>query len=89
MNRLDCRKSNLRDCTHSENLMNRDKNVNNTSGHKGISWDKSRNKWMAGIKVNYKRISLGRFDDIQDAIKAYQLGVKNYHGEYTFERGNI
>ena len=76
---------NLRNVTQHENTRNACKPINNTSGVMGVSWDKSRNKWVAGIKVNYKRIALGRFDDINDAIYVrkqaeIQYGFHANHG---------
>lgn len=43
----------------------------NTSGAKGVSWDKSRGKWMATITRNYKFKNLGRFDTKAEAKAAY------------------
>lgn len=43
---------------------------NNTSGHKGVFWNKSKGKWIAQIFFQGKRIYLGIFSDIQDAIQA-------------------
>src|SRR3990167_9988406 len=45
-NRLDNRKSNLRVASYSVNRLNSKMHTNNTSGVKGISWDKSKNKWL-------------------------------------------
>lgn len=70
-NKLDNRKCNLRICTKSQNGMNRPKQVNNTSGYKGVTWDKTNNKWTAQIMVNQKSIKIGRFSNIIDAAKAY------------------
>jgi len=47
-----------------------DKPKNNTSGHKGVSWCKSKGMWEAYISVHNKRIHLGRYHDIEDAVKA-------------------
>ena len=74
---LDCRKSNLRFVTHSQNMLNRTmKNSNNTSGVRGIHFDKARNKWRASIKINYKSFMIGRYPTIYQAIHAY--GYANY-----------
>ena len=43
---------------------------NNTSGCSGVSWDKHANKWVASIVNNGKRIKIGRFFELEDAIKA-------------------
>jgi hypothetical protein len=69
-NKLDNRRKNLRSVTLLQNSRNRDKNKNNTSGYKGVTWVKGRNRWLAHIKVNFKLVNLGRFININDAIKA-------------------
>ncbi len=53
-NKLDCRQSNLRPCTASQNGMNRRSQVNNTSGYKGVSWHKNNQRWVAHIQINKK-----------------------------------
>lgn len=40
----------------------------NTSGHIGVNYYKSRNKWVAYITVNKKTKCLGYFDNKDDAI---------------------
>jgi len=77
-NTLDNRRQNLRICTNSANLRNSHLNFNNKSGHNGIYFDKSRNKWLAQIKVNYKQIFLGRFKDKNRAILARKKAEKKY-----------
>lgn len=51
---------------------------NNTSGHKGIWWDKSRSMWSAYIQVHGKKIHLGRHYKKEDAIKAREAAEKEY-----------
>lgn len=77
-NKLDNRKKNLRTVTSRENLMNTGLFAHNTSGYKGVSWDKSRNKFVAQIKVNQKHIHLGRYINIQGAILARKWGERLY-----------
>ena len=77
-NTLDNRKCNLRICNNADNIRNGKIRTNNKSGYNGICFDKSRNKWLAGIKVNYKRIFLGRYVNIEDAIKARKEAEKKY-----------
>src|SRR3990167_3498600 len=69
-NKLDNRKSNLRTVTKSQNGFNTNLSRNNKSGYKGIYWEKFTNKWRAEIKINYKKIGLGRFLNLKDAILA-------------------
>lgn len=42
-----------------------------TSKHKGICWDKTRNKWVARIWNRNKCVNLGRFETEDDALEAY------------------
>lgn len=44
--------------------------VNNKSGVAGVSYDSTRKRWRSYIKVNNTTISLGYYNDIDDAIKA-------------------
>lgn len=67
-NRLDNRKSNLRSVTRSVNILNSKKRVDNTSGHKGVYWEKTKNRWLASICIDNKQIRLGRFKNKEDAI---------------------
>lgn len=40
---------NLRECNQSGNISNVGKRTNNTSGYKGVRWNKLRGKWYVGI----------------------------------------
>lgn len=68
--RLDNRRSNLRNVTGSTNTMNQGLSPRNTSGFRGVTWDKSRQKWQAKTKHLGKWIYLGRFDTAEDAAAA-------------------
>lgn len=85
-NGLDNRKSNLRVCTHAENLQNQQqqKPRQGTSKFKGVNWHNARNKWRAYIKSNDKFIHLGVFDNEIDAAKAYDKKAKELFGEYAY-----
>ena len=43
---------------------------NNTSGVRGVFWNKRRHKWQAQIKFQRKNRFLGYFDDLADAAEA-------------------
>ena len=78
-------KDNLRVCEHFENIVACKTYSNNTSGRKGVYWDKARSKWMVVITVNKKTHHIGRFDDFDDAVRAREESEKKYHGEFHFE----
>ena len=88
-NPLDNRRVNLRICTHAENSRNTKLARNNTSGHIGVSWDKSRKKWSARIKLNYKDIYIGRYETIKDAIEARLNAENKYFGDFAPSRSRI
>lgn len=50
----------------------RELSLKNTSGIKGISWDKTRDKWKVSKKVNGKTINIGRFKNKEDALMALE-----------------
>lgn len=83
--RCDNRKSNLRICTTQENGMNSALSTNNTSGVTGVTWHKRDMVWQARIKVNYKYIHLGYFDNFEDAVKARKDAEEKYFGEYSYD----
>jgi len=83
-NPLNCRRSNLRAATNSQNLANRGKNRNNTSGRKGVTWDKSRHKWMAQIMVQGRVFYLGRHSKRDAAYAAYLAASYEHFGEYAY-----
>jgi predicted transcriptional regulator len=51
----------------------------NKEGVKGYTFDKSRNKYQAQIKVGGKQIQLGRFNTPEEAELAYKQGKLKYH----------
>jgi hypothetical protein len=59
-------------------LISKDRsNSNNTSGYKGVVFDKQRKKWRAQLVFQKKCHNLGRYDHIEDAIKARFEAEKN------------
>lgn len=66
---------------------NRAINSNNTSGYRGVSYRKDRNKYRAYIKFQGKDIFLGNYDDIEDAIKARKCAEEKYFGKILKRRG--
>lgn len=50
----------------------------NTSGCRGVCWDKRSQKWVARISLQGKSHYLGSFCEKEDAIKARQKGEEMY-----------
>ena len=77
--RADNRICNLRLAIRSENMQNKSKYQNNKSGYVGVHWNKTAKKWRAYISINRKRIHLGGFADMDEAIEARKSGEIKYH----------
>ena len=78
----DNRLCNLREANKSQNGMNTDKRVTNTSGFKGVSFHKASGKWVAQAKLNYKHYYLGLYTTPEEASEVYQKFCSKYHGEF-------
>lgn len=82
-NGLDNRRANLRPATPSQNMHNQQLRTNNTSGAKGVYWHKVAKKWAARISVNYERVYLGLFDNVEDAVDAYVKAARKHFGNFA------
>lgn len=80
-------KENLRLCTHAENHGNRRVQVNNTTGYKGVTFNKKYNKWKSRIHYRGKRYELGEFRSAEEAALAYNSKAIELFG--NFARLNI
>lgn len=82
-NGLDNRRCNIRFCTKAQNARNQQLSNRNTSGCKGVYFDKNSNKWRARIMVDKKFISLGYYSSIENASFAYEKASIEHHGEFS------
>lgn len=83
-NGLDNRLLNIRICSQRENSMNCRKHMEAShSKYKGVTYRKSRRKFQAQIKVNYKYIYLGCFTNEIDAALAYNKAALKHFGLYA------
>lgn len=83
---LDNQKNNLRLCSNQQNNCNKSKYKTNTSGYKGVTFDKNskrQKRWMAQITFSGKRLALGYFKDRLDAAKAYDEKAKELFGQFA------
>jgi hypothetical protein len=85
-NPLDNRKGNLRICTPQENGMNNSLSKTNTTGIIGICYIKQRDTWQANITVKSKVISLGEYNNKEDAIKERLKAEVYYMKEFAPQR---
>lgn len=77
-NRSDNRIANLRDVTNQQNLQNAGDYSTNTSGRKGVYWDKRDSRWRACITDNGRYLSLGYFGTQVEAVAARVAAEKLY-----------
>lgn len=79
---FNCRRSNLRGATNSQNNANKGPQKNNSSGFKGVT--RNGKKWEAKLYVNRTRRPVGRFDDPVEAAKAYDRAAVEAFGEFAW-----
>lgn len=75
----DNRIANLRLATNSENQQNQRKPRNNSSGVIGVSWHKKQGKWQAYITSNGRKIHLGYYVTIEEALAVRAAAKAKYH----------
>lgn len=78
-NRADNRPENLREVTSAENKANTGLSNRNTSGRKGVSWNKTLSKWQATAVIDGRSRYLGLYSDIDQASLAYQAATEHKH----------
>jgi hypothetical protein len=83
-NTLNNCRNNLRLATIQQNNFNRNKSTRSKSSKfKGVSWDASRQKWMASIMWSGRSMTLGRFEDERTAALAYNDAARSIFGEFA------
>lgn len=80
-NTLNNKIDNLRLSVRKQNVRNSSLQSNNTSGIKGVSWNKDRNVWMARLGSGKNRIEKS-FKNIDDAEKFLRSLRIQLHGEF-------
>lgn len=84
-NGLDNRKCNLRIATKAQNRQYRRANSNSQySRYKGVSWDKTHQRWIVQLGKDGKKFQLGYFKSEIEAAKHYNAVIPKYHGEYAY-----
>ena len=75
--------SNLREATHGQNVNNSGPRKNNTSGFKGVSFFKPKQRWHARIMHEGQLHLLGYFNTPEAAHAAYARKAHELHGEFA------
>lgn len=75
--------SNLRPATSAQNGINKPRFKNNSSGYRGVSWQKLMNKWEARIMFQKKTMVLGYYETKEDAYYAYCSKCVELYGEFA------
>lgn len=83
--KCDNRLANLRLATDAENKRNVGRRSHNTSGFKGVSFDKQTGRWLAHATLNGRGVNLGRHITPEAAADAYRAFAKQHHGEFYRE----
>jgi len=74
---------NLREASHAQNMRNSQRPKNNTSGFKGVYFDKRNSNWIAQCVVDGNKFHLGSFKDIHDAASAVTSFREEHHKEFA------
>lgn len=54
----------------------------NTSGCRGVYFDRRTGKWRARLKFKGKLMNFGYYSEYEDAVKARKQAEQEYYGEY-------
>jgi hypothetical protein len=80
-NGLNNQKINLRNCTRSQNLMNR--TPCGKSNYLGVSYAKKKKLFEVHLTINHKDVRIGYFKTEIEAALARDKAAKEYHGEFA------
>lgn len=79
-NPSDNRLCNLQELDNASNLQRQyAPQRNSTTGYRGVTYNKTKKKFQATIKVNGKLLNLGRFTTPEEAYEAYLFAKQQYH----------
>lgn len=70
------------DGTRVSKLLSKKLQSNNTSGKRGVHWDKQHNKWVAQIGFKKKRYRLGFTSDFEEACRLRDEAEEHIFGDF-------
>ena len=80
---LDCRRSNIRLATASENACNRRRPSDATNPYRGVRQNGPHGRWVARIGIHGTKHYLGSFATPEEAARAYDAKALELHGEFA------
>lgn len=83
LNKSNNKIENLRPAMIGENQRNVSIRKDNTSGAKGVYWNKSAKKWVVQVRLKGKNGYFGLYEDIEIAKKVATEARKKYHEEFA------
>lgn len=81
--KLDNQRGNLREATRSEQLRNTKKRRDNTSGYRGVWFNKQSGCFRAEVTVLGKHLSLGNYRSARKAAEAYDAFASRFFGSFA------
>jgi hypothetical protein len=84
-NKLNNKLENLRLATRSENFYNVGLKKNNTSGAKGVCWNKQNQNWRVRVHIDKKVIEIGSFEDFEMAALVASEFRAKHHREFAHD----
>lgn len=88
-NPLDCRKSNMRIATQSQNCLNKSRHSKNTTGYTGVHFEKDSGIYQAEIRIAKTTVHLGRSKDKVECAQMYNEAAKLLYGEFAGELNDV
>lgn len=82
-NGLNNKRNNIRVATKLQNNRNVKTNNRNSTGYKGVHYNKINKKFIARVASGTERLYLGSFDNKEDAARAYNEYALKHHGEFA------
>lgn len=83
---LNNQRSNLRVCTHAQNVRNRRRHMDDgsySSRYMGVTYHRETRKWHPRVRYQGRYMSLGLFADEREAAEMYDVAARLYYGEFA------
>lgn len=82
-NGLDNRRTNLRICTPAQNIAGKNVYQKATSMYRGVHYDKKGECYQAQVACRGKRITVGCYDNEEEAARAYDARAREEYGQFA------